>query len=80
MWVINFYNSLTVQGVAQNIGEYLRLYHESLAALVQGYREVTMDHSGKFKFENNDTVQDRLDQFEAKLHQATTGLIKNIKK
>lgn len=64
-----------MQGVAAVIGEYLRLYHDSLASLVQGYREVTMDHSGKFRFENSDSVQDRLHKFEDKLYKSTTGMM-----
>ena len=38
-----------------------------------GFREVTMDHSAKFRFENNETVKDRLDRFEDRLHEVTTG-------
>ena len=55
------------------MGNFLKLYHESLAALVLGFREVTMDHSAKFRFENNETVKDRLDRFEDRLHEVTTG-------
>jgi len=47
---------LSVEGIAQRIGATLRLYHESLSSLVQGYREVTMDHEAKFKFENGDKI------------------------
>ena len=38
-----------------------------------GFREVTMDHSAKFRFENKETVKDRLDRFEDRLHEVTTG-------
>lgn len=64
---------MSVQGLATIIGNFLKLYHESLAGLVQGYREVTMDHEEKFKFENGDRVKDRIDRFEDKLYRSTTG-------
>ena len=58
---------LSVEGIAKRIGDTLRLYHESLSSLVQGYREVTMDHDSKFKVPDGDSVKDRLDKFESKL-------------
>lgn len=39
--------------IAGNISQFLKLYHESLQSLVQGYREVTMDAKGDFKFEKD---------------------------
>ena len=62
-----------MEAQAKRVGKFLKLYHESLAALVQGYREVTMDHKGTFRFPEGDSVQERLDKFEKKLHSATTG-------
>ena len=41
--------------------------------MVQGYREVTMDHEDKFRFENGDKIKDRLEKFEDKLYRSTTG-------
>ena len=80
MWSLRFYSSLTVEGIGRGVSSFLKLYHESLSALVQGYREVTMDHSGKFRFEDTgESVQDRLDKFEDKLHRATTGQSKQQK-
>ena len=59
--------------MAAGLGNFLKLYHESLAALVQGYREVTMDHEDKFSFQNGEKVKDRLKKFEDKLYRSTTG-------
>ena len=71
------YYGFNVANLAQNFSEFLRLYHESMASLVQGYREVTMDAHNRFRFEETgESVQDRLDKFEEKLTQATTGLSK----
>lgn len=44
---------MNVQNLANRLGAFLKLYHESLQALVQGYREVTMDAKGDFKFEKD---------------------------
>ena len=66
---------MSVEGIGLRAGNFLKLFHESLAALVQGYREVTMDAQGTFKFEDNgDTVKERLDRYEEKLKERTTGL------
>lgn len=65
--------------MATGLGNFLKLYHESLAALVQGYREVTMDHEDKFRFENGDRVKDKLERFEDKLYRSTTGRSKSPK-
>ena len=73
MLMISFYSKLSVQGMASLVGNFLKLYHESLAALVQGYREVTMDHEERFRFENGDKIKDRLEKFEDKLYRSTTG-------
>lgn len=59
--------------LAKMFGNFLKLYHQSLAALVQGYREVTMDGENKFKFEDGKTVKEKLDKFEDKLHERLTG-------
>ena len=37
---------------ARKVSDFLRLYHESLSGLVQGYREVTMDAENKFRFDD----------------------------
>ena len=60
MFVLSFYSKLSVQGIASGLGNFLKLYHESLAALVQGYREVTMDHEDKFRFDNGERIKDKL--------------------
>ena len=73
MFALSFYSKFSVQGLATGLGNFLKLYHESLAALVQGYREVTMDHEDKFRFENGEIVKDRLVRFEEKLYRSTTG-------
>jgi hypothetical protein len=73
MFALSFYSKFSVQGLATGLGNFLKLYHESLAALVQGYREVTMDHEDKFRFENGEKVKDRLGRFEEKLYRSTTG-------
>ena len=44
------YYGLSVANLAQKFSDFLRLYHESLASLVQGYREVTMNE--RFRFED----------------------------
>ena len=77
MGLFRAYYGFSVANWAKNFGDFLKLYHESLASLVQGYREVTMDAHNRFRFEETgETVQDRLDKFEEKLSQATTGLSK----
>ena len=74
MAIIKTYYGFSVENYAKKIGNFLRLFHESMAALVQGYREVTMDASGKFRFDNQETVKDRTERFEAKLKSASSGL------
>lgn len=80
MFALSFYSKFSVQGLATGLGNFLKLYHESLAALVQGYREVTMDHEDKFRFENGEKVKDRLGRFEEKLYRSTTGRSKSPQK
>ena len=46
------YYGMNVQTVGLKLSGFLKLYHESLASLVQGYREVTMDAQGTFRFED----------------------------
>lgn len=59
---LSIYYGLNVKTIAGKISTFLRIYHESLQALVQGYREVTMDAKGEFKFEKDGTsVQERMD-------------------
>ena len=45
------YYGFNVANLAKKFSDFLRLYHESLASLVQGYREVTMDAHNRFRFE-----------------------------
>lgn len=72
--LFTFYEDLSTQKLARSFGNFLKLYHQSLSALVQGYREVTMDAENKFRFEDtNETVKERLDKFEKRLHQSLTG-------
>jgi len=48
--------------MANKLGAFLKLYHESLQSLVQGYREVTMDAKNEFKFDNDgQSVKEKLD-------------------
>lgn len=69
------YYSMSVQGIGLQVGSFLKLYHESLTSLVQGYREVTMDAQGTFKFEDTgETVKERLNKYEDKLKERTTGI------
>ena len=66
--------------IGAGLSHFLKLYHEALSSLVQGYREVTMDAQNSFRFEDtNETVQDRLDKFEQRLHESTTGVVKQVK-
>ena len=77
MGIFRFYYGFNVANIAAKFSAFLRLYHESLASLVQGYREVTMDAHNRFRFEETgESVQDRLDKFEERLAQSTTGLSK----
>ena len=77
MGIFRFYYGFNVSNLATKFNAFLRLYHESLTSLVQGYREVTMDAHNRFRFEETgESVQDRLDKFEERLTQATTGLSK----
>jgi hypothetical protein len=43
----------------------IEVYKRSIQELVEGQREVTMNK--KFRFEDNETVQDKMDKFEEKL-------------
>ena len=75
MGFFRLYYGFNVANLASKFSDFLRLYHESLSSLVQGYREVTMDAHNRFRFEETgESVQDRIDKFEDKLSQATTGL------
>ena len=43
---------------------------------MQGYREVTMDAEGTFKFpDTGETVKERLDKYKQKLEERTTGVV-----
>lgn len=53
MKALSIYYGMNVKTIGDNVGSFLRLYHESLQSLVQGYREVTMDAKGDFKFEKD---------------------------
>ena len=79
---INIYYGMNVKTIAGKVSQFLRLYHESLQSLVQGYREVTMDAKGEFKFEKDgSSVQQKMDSYEAKLTEYSSGLTqKAIKK
>ena len=81
----NVIYNLSVQFIATKVGKFLKLYGESLQALVQGYREVTMDSTNSFKFDKDKngeelTVQDKLDRYEQRLRQATNSGLSAIKK
>ena len=68
---------MSVRAAAAKLSAFLRLYHESLQALVQGYRETTMDAKGEFRFEKDGTtVQERMDRFESKLILYSSGVAK----
>ena len=45
------YYGFNVADISQKFSNFLKLYHESLTSLVQGYREVTMDAHNRFRFE-----------------------------
>ena len=69
------YYWMNVKTIFVKVYQFLRLYHESLQSLVQGYREVTMDAKGDFKFEKDgSTVQERMDAYESKLTEYSSGL------
>ena len=73
----------SVQALAGGFSKFLKLYGESLQALVQGYREVTMDSTNSFKFEKDSngqqlTVQDKLDRYENRLSSATKGMSSKV--
>ena len=51
MGIFRVYYGFNVANLAEKFTNFLRLYHESLASLVQGYREVTMDAHNRFRFE-----------------------------
>jgi len=53
----SFVKRTSVKQAAEWCGQQLKVYHKSMSALVQGYREVTMDAEKKFRFEDtNETV------------------------
>lgn len=77
--IYSFYYGLNVQNMANKFGNFLKLYHESLQALVQGYREVTMDAKGDFRFEKDGrTVQEKLDAYERKLDEYASGVASRV--
>ena len=79
MTTLSIYYGLNVKTIAGKLSTFLRLYHESLQSLVQGYREVTMDAKGEFKFEKDGTtVQERMDRLENKLGEYSSGVAKRI--
>lgn len=55
MRALSIYYGMNVKTIAAKLSSFLKLYHESLQGLVQGYREVTMDAKGEFKFEKDGT-------------------------
>jgi hypothetical protein len=72
---------MNVRSLAAKLSAFLRLYHESLQGLVQGYREVTMDAKGEFKFEKDGTtVEERTKRYEKKLGEYSTGLTEKVLK
>lgn len=77
---LSIYYGMNVKKIANNISAFLRLYHESLQALVQGYREVTMDAKGEFRFEKDgSTVQEKMDNYEKTLEEYTSGVTKRAR-
>ena len=75
MFALSVYYSMNVKSIAGKLSSFLRLYHESLQGLVQGYREVTMDAKGEFRFEKDGkSVQEKVDSFERKLGEYSSGL------
>ena len=74
MGLINFYNNLTVAHFASNISAFLRLYHDSLIALVGGYREVTMDAKGEVRLDSGATVEEKVKEWENKLGEYAGGV------
>ena len=71
---------MNVKSIAGQFSKFLKLYGESLQALVQGYREVTMDSTNSYQFDDKMTVQQKLDRFENRLRAATTGVQEKVKK
>ena len=51
MSFFRLYYGFNVANLAAKFSGFLRLYHESLTSMVQGYREVTMDAHNRFRFE-----------------------------
>lgn len=80
MKALSLYYGMSVKNFGEKLSNFLKLYHESLQQLVQGYREVTMDSKGEFRFEQDGkTVKDKLDDFEQKLNEYSTGVQDKIK-
>lgn len=81
LYLLNFYQEkLNVQHMANQFSLFLKLYHESLQALVQGYREVTMDAKNQFKFEKDgQTVEEKLKKYERKLGEYTSGVVESLR-
>ena len=79
MTTLSVYHGMNVRIIAGNLSAFLRLYHESLQSLVQGYREVTMDAKGEFRFDKDgSTVQERMDRLEGKLGEYSSGVVRRI--
>mmetsp|Transcript_2086 Transcript_2086/g.3688 ORF Transcript_2086/g.3688 Transcript_2086/m.3688 type:complete len:92 (-) Transcript_2086:70-345(-) len=75
---LNFFSGISVEKLALKLGNFLKLYGESLQAMVQGYREVTMDSTNSYRFKRDKmgeslTVQDKIDRFEQKLRDLTNS-------
>ena len=54
----------SVQTMATGFSAFLKLYGEALQALVQGYREVTMDTTNSYKFKDGMTVHDKMQRYD----------------
>jgi len=55
----------TIQATFVTLSKYIRLYKQSMNELVEGQREVTQNKN--FKFEDGETVKEKIDKFEKKL-------------
>ena len=68
----------TVKRVADFISRFLITYKKGMEAMLEGYRDVTLNRS-TFKFEDGTSPNERIKKFEDKLTSANfTGRIKDF--
>ena len=67
--IVDFFSrGISVQRVAGGVSAFLSLFHEALQALLQGYREVTVDRE-THRFEDGSSAEERVKKFRKRLNE-----------